>query len=271
MTSRFQYRDPLVGVLDYIAEKCTDSVIAIAHDDDLQLVEEVETLSADAVEGFLRQNEISVLIENGAAILHDDEEPVVPEEAKAIFYAHAELEGEAIPLVLHPALSKYFIKLDISNQPAGLDDDLDDYGLPQEEITSPAVHPPVLSLKLENHQGYPQDIHIHASGDSQSVGITVRDVLRTINEDARKISRRREWTKLNAEERIAVDAAFRERCTTEEELGHGPCRIDYLRGRDRLLVLPKLSPDGEVLPLPMLPAEPLDESNVAGPSRIPIR
>jgi hypothetical protein len=57
MTSHFQYRDPLVGVLDYIAEvsfiviflmfvdviqqKCTESVIAIAHDDDLELIEEV--------------------------------------------------------------------------------------------------------------------------------------------------------------------------------------------------------------------------------------
>ena len=60
MTSCFQYRDPLVGVLDYIAEvsfififlmfvdaiqqKCLnsgDSVIAIAHDDDLELIEEV--------------------------------------------------------------------------------------------------------------------------------------------------------------------------------------------------------------------------------------
>ncbi|KAF8260476.1 hypothetical protein EI94DRAFT_1748313 [Lactarius quietus] len=258
------YRDPLIGVLDYIAEtvqkKGTDSVIGIAHDDDLQLIEEVETLTADAVEGFLRQNEINVLIENGAAILHDDEDPGVPEDAKAIFYAHAELEGELIPLVLHPALSKYFIKLDISNQSGGGDDDVDDFGLPQEEVTSSAVHPPVLSLKLENHQGYPQDIHIHASGDSQSVGITVRDMLKTINEDARKISRK-----------IGVDAAFRERCTTEEELGHGPCRIDYLRRRDRLQILPKLSPDGEMLPLPTIPAEPSVESNVAGPSRIPIR
>jgi len=235
------------------------------------LIEEVETLTADAVEGFLRQNEINVLIENGAAILHDDEDPGVPEDAKAIFYAHAELDGELIPLVLHPALSKYFIKLDISNQSGGGDDDVDDFGLPQEEVTSSAVHPPVLSLKLENHQGYPQDIHIHASGDSQSIGITVRDMLKTINEDARKISRRREWTKLNAEERIGVDAAFRERCTTEEELGHGPCRIDYLRRRDRLQILPKLSPDGEMLPLPTIPAEPSVESNVAGPSRIPIR
>jgi len=269
------YRDPLIGVLDYIAEnvqqKCTDGVIAIAHDDDLQLIEEVETLTADAVEGFLRQNEINVLVENGAALLHEDEEPEVPEDQKAIFYAHAELEGEPVPLVLHPVLTKYLVKLDISNQSAGGDEDVDDYGLALEEITSSAVHPPVLSLKLENHQGYPQDIHINVSEESQSVGITVRDVLKAINEDARTISRRREWTKLNAEERIAVDAAFRERCTTEEELGHGPCRIDYLRGRDRLQVFPKLSPDGEMLPLPMLPAEPLDEPNVAGPSRIPIR
>lgn len=159
---------------------------------------------------------------------------------------------------MHPALAKYFLKIDINSQSGGGDDDVDDFGLPQEEITSSAVHPPVLSLKLENHQGYPQDIHIHPSADPQSVGITVRDVLKTINEDARKISRRREWTKLNAEERIAVDAAFRERCTTEEELGHGPCRIDYLRGRDRLQVLPKLSPDGEMLiPPAMLSTEPM--------------
>jgi len=57
VTPRFQYRDPLVGVLDYIAEvsfififlmfadsiqqKCPDNTIAIAHDDDLQLIEEV--------------------------------------------------------------------------------------------------------------------------------------------------------------------------------------------------------------------------------------
>ena len=158
---------------------------------------------------------------------------------------------------MHPALSKYFIKLDIGNQSAGVDDDSEDYGLVQEEITSPAVFPPVRLLKLENHQGYPQDIHIHASGESQGDGITVRDVLTTIREDARKISRRREWTKLNPEERIAVDAAFRERCTTEEELGHGPCRIDYLRGRDRLQIFPKHSDDGDVLLLPTLPTEPL--------------
>ena len=159
---------------------------------------------------------------------------------------------------MHPALTKYFLKIDIRNQSGGADDDLDDFVLPQEEITSSAVHPPVLSLKLENHQGYPLDIHVHSSVDNLSIGITVRDVLKTINEDARKISRRCEWTKLNAEERIAVDAAFRERCTTEEELSHGPCRIDCLRGRDRLQVLPKLVPDGEMLiPPAMVSTEPM--------------
>ncbi len=111
------------------------------------------------------------------------------------------------------------------------------------------------SLKLENHQGYPQLITVQASSNSPSVGITVQDVLRAIQEDVRKLSRRREWTRLSAEERAQVDTAFRDRCKTEEELGQGPCRIDYLRGRDRLQILPKLSPTGEILPAPILPEE----------------
>ena len=67
MTSRFQYRDPLIGVLDYLAEvspylfsvtsvlistfqkkcggDCPAETVAIAHDDDLQLIEEVVRLS----------------------------------------------------------------------------------------------------------------------------------------------------------------------------------------------------------------------------------
>jgi hypothetical protein len=118
----------------------------------------------------------------------------------------------------------------------------------------------MLSLKLENHQGYPQPIVIQVSNDSAGTAVTVQDVLRTIHEDVRKLSRRREWTKLNTEERAAVDAAFRDRCTTEEELGQGPCRIDYLRGRDRLQILPKLSPDGEMLPAPIIPEEVLREA-----------
>lgn len=100
------------------------------------------------------------------------------------------------------------------------------------------------SLKLENHQGYPQVITVQASSDSPSIGVTVQDVLRTIHEDARTPSRRYEWTKLSAEEREQVDAAFRGRCRTEEELGKGPCRIDYLQGRDRIQILPKHSLSG---------------------------
>jgi len=242
--------------------------VAIAHDDDLQLVEQVDTYTADAVASFLLQNEIGVLVENGAIILHDEEEEVVPDEKKAIFYASAELEGELVPLELHPVLSKYLLKLDITSQPVEHDHDL-----PTEEITSSASHPPMHSLKLESHQGYPQLITIQASSDSPGIVITVQDVLRAVQEDLRKLSRRREWTKLNVEERAQVDIAFRDRCRTEEELGQGPCRVDYLRGRDRLLILPKLSPTGEMLPI--LPEEvfreTLDESNVAGPSRIPIR
>jgi len=135
------------------------------------------------------------------------------------------LKGDLVPLELHPVLSKYYITLDISNQ--GVDHD---YGLPTEELTSPAVDPPLLSLKLENHQGYPQSITVQLSTDSPT-GITVQDVLKTINEDLRKPSRRREWIKLNAEERAAVDGAFRERCRT------------------------RLSHDGEMLPAPIIPDE----------------
>jgi hypothetical protein len=153
-------------------------------------------------------------------------------------------QGELVPLVLHPALSKYFIKLDISSQSTD-----HDYNLPNEELSSPAVHPPMSSLKLDNHQGYPQSIDVQASSDSPG-GVTVQDVLRTIHDDLRKPSRRREWSKLNAEGQADVDAAFRRRGTTEEELGQGLCRIDYLRGRNRLQILPKLSPDSEMLPAP---------------------
>jgi len=264
------YRDPLIGVLDYLSEKCPDGTVAITHDDDLQLVEQVDTFTADAVASFLLQNEIGVLVENGAIILHDEEEEVIPDESKAIFYAAAELAGELVPLVLHPVLAKYLLKFDITTQPVE-----HDFDLPMEDITAPASDPPMHSLKLENHQGYPQLITAQASSNSPTIGVTVQDVLRTIQEDVRMLSRRREWTKLSAEERAQVDTAFRDRCRTEEELGQGPCRVDYLRGRDRLQVLPKLSPEGEMLPAPILPEEvfrePLDESNDAGPSRIPIR
>jgi len=150
---------------------------------------------------------------------------------------------------LHPVLSKYYLTLDISNQ--GVDHDFD---LPIEELNSPAVHPPLYSLKLENHQGYPQSITLQVPSDSPS-GITVQDALKTINEDVRKPSRRREWIKLSVEERAAVDGSFRERCRTEEELGQGPCRIDYLRGRNRLQILPRLSPEGEMLPAPIIPED----------------
>jgi hypothetical protein len=159
-------------------------------------------------------------------------------------------QGELVPLVLHPVLSKYFIKLDISSQ--SIDHD---YNLPNEELTSPAVHPPMPSLKLDNHQGYPHSIDVQASSDSPG-GVTVQDVLKTIHEDLQKPSRRREWIKLNAEGQAAVDVAFRRRGNTEEELGKGVCRIDYLRGRDRLQILPKLSPDGEMLPAPTQAEEP---------------
>jgi hypothetical protein len=145
---------------------------------------------------------------------------------------------------VHPVLAKYLLKIDMNTQSDH------EYDLPKEEINSAAVHPPMLSVTLENHEGYPQSIPVHASNESPDVGITVLDVLMAINEDVKKASRRREWTKLRPDERAGVDVAFRARCQTEEELGQGPCRIDYLRGRNRLQVFPKVSQDGVIHPLP---------------------
>ncbi|KAH9953160.1 hypothetical protein BC827DRAFT_171613 [Russula dissimulans] len=58
------YRDPLIGVLDYIAENsaqdCAEGTIAIAHDNDLRLIESVENVTASAVETFLRERQIPV-------------------------------------------------------------------------------------------------------------------------------------------------------------------------------------------------------------------
>jgi hypothetical protein len=141
---------------------------------------------------------------------------------------------------LHPVLSKYLLKLDINNQPDR------DYHLPEEEIHSPATHPPTSSLMLENNQGYPQAIVVQASSASPDIGVTVQDVLRTIHEDARKQPRRNEMIKLGSEERAGLDAAFKKRCKTERELSQGPCRIDFLGSRNRLVIVPKPPLEGEM-------------------------
>ena len=120
---------------------------------------------------------------------------------------------------MHPVLSKDLVKLDITNQP-----EEHDYDLQREEITS------------------------RACSDSPSVGVAVQDVLRTIHDDVRTLSRRCDRIKLRAEERAQVDATFQERCRLGEDLSQGLCRIGFLRGRDRLQIVPKFSPSDEMLP-----------------------
>ena len=110
------------------------------------------------------------------------------------------------------------------------------------------------SLQLESHHGHPQVISIEASVDSRGVGVTVKDVLRTIHEELRVQISIREVDELDHEERAELRAAFKRRCKTEEEFSRGPCRIDRWGGRDRLQILPRLSPDGTVLlPTSVLP------------------
>ena len=107
-------------------------------------------------------------------------------------------------------------------------------------MNSSAVYPPKLSLKLESHQGYPQIITAEASNDNRDVvGVTVQEVLRALHEELRMPFTRRELSRAAADDRDRINAAFRERCKSDEELNKGPRRIDHLRGRDRLLILPK--------------------------------
>ncbi|KAN0131606.1 hypothetical protein V8E53_010448 [Lactarius tabidus] len=168
-----EYRDPLVGILDFIAEQCPDQEIAIAHEDDLKLVKGVAFLTADAVESVLRRNNIPVRTEHGAALLAAEDE-VVPEDQRVTLFAQAKASGEPILLIVHPVLMEYLLKFDIAHQPPDYD-----FGLPAEDLLSSAVHPPVPTLVLEHKQGYPQNIEVQTSDRGSETGVTVNDVLKT--------------------------------------------------------------------------------------------
>ncbi|KAH9074228.1 hypothetical protein EDB83DRAFT_2549694 [Lactarius deliciosus] len=263
-----KYRDPLIGVLDFIAEQCPYQEIAIAHEDDLKLVRGGDVLTADAVESFLRRNEIPVRTVHGAALLAG-EDKVVSEDQRVTFFAQANASvrvpltrsgehaadcfspnGEPISLIVHPVLMEYLLKLDIASQPPDYD-----FGLPPEDLISPAVHPPVLTLILEHKQGYPQNIEVQALDKGSGVGVTVKDVLKTVGANLRLSSSHREWLGLNDDTRREVEAAFEDRARTEEERSCGLRRIDYLRGKNRLQIFPKLplADYGITHPLPRHP------------------
>lgn len=127
-------------------------------------------------------------------------------------------------------------------------------------FTPLAVYAPMLSLKLERRQGYPQGpqlITIEASGDSRG-GVIVQDVLRIIHEDLRIPFPRHELRNLGVEGRVEINTAFGEGCKSEEEeLSKIPRKILHLGSWDRLQILPRLWPDGSVL-LPTLAIPSMD-------------
>ena len=139
-------------------------------------------------------------------------------------------------------LTKYLLKLEITESPDY------DYDLANEEMTSPAVYPHTQILRLEYSQGYPQVISLDASSDSQGADVTVEDVLRTIHEDLSKPSSKRELGTFARGDQMAIRDMFRKRCKSEEERSKGLYRIDYLRGRDKLQILPRHPLDGTSLP-----------------------
>jgi len=155
-------------------------------------------------------------------------------------------KGGPVQLDIHPVLTKYLLKLEITESPDY------DYDLPNEEMTSPAVYPHMQTLRLEYFQGYPQVISLDASSDSQGADVTVEDVLRTIHEDLSKPSLKRELGTFARGDQMAIRDMFRKRCKSEEERSKGLYRIDYLRGRDKLLILPRHPLDGTSLPTPAI-------------------
>jgi hypothetical protein len=85
---------------------------------------------------------------------------------------------------------------------------------------------------------------VDASSDYSGASVTVEDVPRKIQEDLRKPSSKRELYTLPRGDQTAIRDAFNKRCKTKEDLSKGLYRIDYLRGRDRLQILPRHPLDG---------------------------
>ncbi|KAH9008537.1 hypothetical protein EDB83DRAFT_2456169 [Lactarius deliciosus] len=147
------------------------------------------------------------------------------------FHARADVDGEQLPLIIHPVLMKYLLEFDIASQPLDYD-----FGLPTEELYSPAVHPPVHILVLENEQGLTQNIEVQPSGPG--IGVTVKDVLNMVGVYLRKSSSQHEWAALGEGTEREVQGPFEDQARTEERSGDLR-RIDYLHGRNRLQIFPK--------------------------------
>ena len=107
----------------------------------------------------------------------------------------------------------------------------------------------MISLKLESHQGYTQVIGLEASGGSRGASVTIQDVLQNIHRDLalRMPSTRSVLSKLGAEERAGINAAFEEKVKSKEELSKGPRSIGRLGSKNKFQILPKRLPDGSIL------------------------
>ncbi|KAI0266124.1 hypothetical protein BC834DRAFT_875593, partial [Gloeopeniophorella convolvens] len=191
----------------------------------------VDVLTADAVENFLREKGTHIQVENGVALLADETE-AVPDNEKITFFAQSELEGERIPLVIHPVLMKYLLEIDV-DKPTD-----EDYGLPDEEYFCTAVHPPIRTLVWRAIKGTRITLRPRIRKGRRG-GVTVKDVLRTISEDIRKPSSLREYIELAPERQQEVSIAFDQRARTEEEREGGPLRVDFFCGRNRLQIFPR--------------------------------
>jgi hypothetical protein len=91
--------------------------------------------------------------------------------------------------------------------------------------------PPTHKITEAGNEQYLQPIGIQASDDSSGAGVTVQDVLRTINEGLRELPPVDEWKRLSKDDRAEVLTSFKERCKGEGRgRGKGISKIVHVCG-----------------------------------------
>lgn len=132
---------------------------------------------------------------------------------------------------MHPVLTEYLLKLDITTQSHDFD-----FGLLAKDLLSSAVHPPALTQIPKHKQPYQQNIEVQVSDKGSGIRLTVEDVLKTVGANLRLSSCHRKWSGLDNDGHREVEASFEDRARTEDERNSGIRHVDFLGGRNRLQV-----------------------------------
>lgn len=132
---------------------------------------------------------------------------------------------------MHPVLTEYLLKLDITSPPHDFN-----FGLPAKDLLSSAVRPPARTQILTHKRCHQQNPGVQLSDKWSGVGVTVEDVLKIVGANPRLSPSHRKWSDQGDDGRRDVEAAFEDRGRAEDERGGDIRHIDYLGGRNRLQI-----------------------------------